>query len=112
MQASQAGPRRPGDVIDQSAFTGTSWVPLPAGWWPDPTGRHQFRWWTGAAWSQSAMTSERPFVDPLPQSGPPSPLYDFCVITAPHLSYSGQVDARAFWTRGAASPVPVALVPT
>jgi hypothetical protein len=27
---------------------GLSWSP---GWFPDPTGRHDHRWWDGAAWS-------------------------------------------------------------
>ena len=26
----------------------------PAGWNPDPTGRHQLRWWDGAAWTANA----------------------------------------------------------
>src|SRR5438067_13753038 len=25
--------------------------PSPAGWYPDPTGRGEFRWWTGTAWT-------------------------------------------------------------
>jgi Protein of unknown function (DUF2510) len=25
----------------------------PAAWHPDPSGRHQYRWWDGSAWTQS-----------------------------------------------------------
>lgn len=24
---------------------------IEAGWHPDPTGRHQHRWWNGSAWT-------------------------------------------------------------
>src|SRR5262249_25547773 len=36
----------------------------PAAWHPDPTGRHQYRWWDGTAWSASVsdngVTAEDP----------------------------------------------------
>ncbi|MBV9953135.1 MAG: DUF2510 domain-containing protein [Acidimicrobiia bacterium] len=36
----------------------------PAAWHPDPTGRHQYRWWDGNAWtanvSDNGVASEDP----------------------------------------------------
>ena len=30
---------------------------MPAGWHPDPAGRHQHRWWDGAAWTTHVSTN-------------------------------------------------------
>lgn len=59
-----AGPWQPGDVVNGHAFTGVGWVPLPWGWRNDPTGRHQFRWWTGTTWSSRVQTNGIQFDDP------------------------------------------------
>ncbi len=49
---------------------GTSW---PPGWFPDPTGRHDHRWWDGAAWTQHVADAGIAGLDPLPdRSGPQS----------------------------------------
>jgi hypothetical protein len=37
---------------------------LPA-WYPDPSGRHQFRWWDGLDWGQFVLDNEQSAVDPL-----------------------------------------------
>lgn len=44
-------------------------VPPPPGWYADPAGRWQWRWWDGAAWSPAVRTGERAGQDPLP-AGP------------------------------------------
>jgi hypothetical protein len=44
----------------------------PAGWHDDPFGRHELRYWNGAAWTNDVATAGRRFVDPAP-TGPPRP---------------------------------------
>jgi hypothetical protein len=36
-----------------------------AGWQPDPTGRFEFRWWSGDTWTPHVMTGEYHTMDPL-----------------------------------------------
>lgn len=38
---------------------------VPAGWHPDPSGRHQVRWWDGKQWTQYASDSGPTLFDPL-----------------------------------------------
>lgn len=38
---------------------------VPAGWHPDPSGRHQLRWWDGSRWTEHASTNGAAVVDPL-----------------------------------------------
>lgn len=40
----------------------------PAGWHPDPFGRHEHRWWDGAQWSDQVSSHGRQSVDP-PSAG-------------------------------------------
>ena len=40
-------------------------VELPAAWYPDPTKRHDLRYWDGVAWSPHVATAGRAFTDPL-----------------------------------------------
>lgn len=35
----------------------------PPGWFPDPWGRHEWRWWAGQRWSQHVSTNGRPTTD-------------------------------------------------
>lgn len=37
-----------------------------AGWHPDPGGRHQFRWWDGASWTDQVADGNTVGTDPLP----------------------------------------------
>lgn len=39
-------------------------------WYEDPTGRHQHRYWDGAAWTADVADSGQTSTDPLDQSGP------------------------------------------
>ena len=44
----------------------------PEGWHPDPTGRHQLRWWDGSTWTDWVTTDGRTAQDPVqaaPQHG-------------------------------------------
>jgi Protein of unknown function (DUF2510) len=43
-------------------------------WHPDPTGRHQYRWWDGAAWTDSISDNGVVGTDPLQASAPQTPV--------------------------------------
>jgi hypothetical protein len=36
-----------------------------AGWFPDPTGRHEQRYWDGATWTDAVVSNGQPGTDPL-----------------------------------------------
>jgi hypothetical protein len=44
-------------------------VPPPvigsAGWYPDPAGRHERRWYDGNRWSEHVSDQNRPGIDPI-----------------------------------------------
>ena len=41
-------------------------TPTPGqGWFPNPAGRYEYRWWTGAAWTVDVATAGVPACDPL-----------------------------------------------
>jgi uncharacterized protein YxjI len=44
----------------------------PPGWFPDPFGRHESRWWDGAKWTEHVASHGRQSVDP-PVGGTPVP---------------------------------------
>ena len=37
----------------------------PAGWYPDPTGRFHWRYWTGTEWTEHVSRDDELFVDPV-----------------------------------------------
>jgi hypothetical protein len=39
---------------------------IPAAWYPDPSGRHQFRYWQGQSWTDAVADGGRTSSDPLP----------------------------------------------
>lgn len=41
---------------------------VPAGWHPDPSGRHQYRWWAGSVWTDAVQTNGTTTTDPLSRS--------------------------------------------
>jgi hypothetical protein len=41
---------------------------LPSGWHPDPSRRHELRFWDGLRWTEHVSSGGRPGVDPLPSS--------------------------------------------
>jgi hypothetical protein len=40
-------------------------VVAPPSWQPDPSGRHQIRWWDGTRWTEHVSDDNRPAVDPI-----------------------------------------------
>jgi Protein of unknown function (DUF2510) len=38
---------------------------LPSGWFPDPHGRHEHRWFNGTAWTADVADAGQRFIDPL-----------------------------------------------
>lgn len=68
----------------------------PPGWFPDPTGRHDHRWWDGAAWTAHVADAGVAGLDPL-EGGPRAP-----VAAAP-------AAAAAPVTPGAARTEPLAV---
>jgi hypothetical protein len=38
---------------------------LAGAWQPDPSGRHQLRWWDGGRWTENVSDGGRPGVDPV-----------------------------------------------
>jgi hypothetical protein len=51
-------------------------VPQVSGWFPDPTGRFEYRYHNGATWTADVATGGRRFVDPMTTPGAP-------LVTAP-----------------------------
>jgi hypothetical protein len=50
---------------------------LPSGWFPDPLGRYEHRWFNGTTWTSDVATDGQRFVDPLgiapgPYGAPPA----------------------------------------
>jgi uncharacterized protein YxjI len=41
----------------------------PAGWYPDPVGRHEYRWWDGYQWTDQVASAGRQAVDPIAGPG-------------------------------------------
>src|SRR6266545_8277776 len=50
---------------------GTAGYATPSGWFPDPTGRHEARFWDGAAWTDHIADGGVTGVDP-PTPAPPT----------------------------------------
>ena len=62
----EQAPYWPGDG-GQTAYPGGQRRDLPAfGWYPDPSGRHDQRYWDGTRWTDQVSDDGRQSVDPLP----------------------------------------------
>lgn len=61
LQALQA--QRPTQTAEWLAAPATSQA--PAAWHPDPSGRHQLRWWDGSRWSEHVSDNGVASVDPV-----------------------------------------------
>jgi hypothetical protein len=53
----------------QSAYPAVA----PAGWQPDPSGQHQFRWWDGVRWTGQRWSQVPTSSGSAPQPGSPAP---------------------------------------
>lgn len=60
----------------------TDSVVVPAGWYPDPTGRHQHRYWQGATWTELVSDAGCTSNDP-PVVVPPLPGVPGAPVTSP-----------------------------
>lgn len=81
---------------------------VPMGWYPDPSGERQWRWWAGSAWTASTI----PYGEPVPPVGMVS---DIALIQALHrlvrygiamffIGLATLVSVQAHWP-GSAKPV-------
>lgn len=68
---------------------------VPPGWFPDPYGRFQQRWWDGADWSAQVSTNGSPTIDPMGNS----PVIPFVTPPTAYTSPAGSV--RLLDTMGA-----------
>lgn len=48
----------------------------PANWYPDPMGRHEYRWFDGTQWTDQVSSHGRSSVDPVHQAPPHVPVAD------------------------------------
>lgn len=55
-------PGTPGGAGDPGAAQGQQPLPV-SGWYPDPSGRHQHRYWDGIRWTEHIMDAGNPGVD-------------------------------------------------
>jgi Protein of unknown function (DUF2510) len=55
---------------------------LHADWYPDPSGRHEHRYWDGSRWTEHVASHGRQGVDPDTTSAPP-PTVNRCRSTPP-----------------------------
>jgi hypothetical protein len=46
---------------------------VPPGWFTDPSGRHQQRYWSGSAWTEHVTDAGVPGADPPPGSESQTP---------------------------------------
>jgi hypothetical protein len=64
------GPGDPGTVAAPAVDPVVGSAPGSAGpapdWYPDPTGRHEQRYWDGSQWTEHTVTAGQQGVDPLP----------------------------------------------
>ncbi len=49
----------------RSGRSGRTGTPPAAGWHPDPTRRHQLRYWDGASWSDQVADQGQQATDPI-----------------------------------------------
>lgn len=43
---------------------------MPAGWFPDPLGRYEFRWFNGTSWTADVSVAGTRYLDPAPLAAP------------------------------------------
>ena len=60
---STPSPERVASIDPRSTSEGDDCGLTPAGWYPDPAGRFDVRYWNGHAWTEHVMTEEKPTVD-------------------------------------------------
>jgi len=73
--------------------TGEANSPMKEAWLPDPTGRHELRWWTGTFWSEHVSDAGETSIDQ-PGTPPPPPPH------APKKKGEKPWRAQAWWAIG------------
>jgi len=87
--AAFVGTRAP-SAPPKSSYAG--YTGIPAGWMPDPSGKHHERYWSGSEWTDHVTRRGNPLVDPLPAGGPSR-------TEAEHPSDdTGRIAARPSWS--------------
>lgn len=76
-------------------------APAP-GWNPDPTGRHEYRYWDGGRWTDDVSDNGVTATDPV--GGPASPGADPTATLDPTRQYSTQPDTGPYPPQGGAAP--------
>jgi hypothetical protein len=65
-----AGPRKKVMAAQAGGPAGPAWnypgTQYPPGWHPDPSGRHEFRYWDGTRWTLSVSDQGKVGTDPFP----------------------------------------------
>lgn len=75
-----------------------------ASWQPDPTGRHQYRWWDGAQWTDNVSDNGLASHDPVQAAAPTVPTTP-TVPTAPTMPTT-PVSAETTWSTPGAGAAP------
>lgn len=79
-----------------------------AGWFPDPAGRHQYRYWNGTAWTDNVADNGVPGTDPL--DAPPAAVASSTVAGAPPGAWRTGASPGGPAPRAGSSPKPALLV--
>lgn len=77
----------------------------PAGWYPDPLGRYEHRYWDGAQWTDNASRGGETITDPLDGSAPVVQHELGAQAAPPAQQYADpHADPGAGWSQPAAAP--------
>lgn len=68
---------------------------IAAGWFPDPTARHERRYWNGAAWTEHVFTAGSQSTDPMPTATDVETAEEATVADAPTSRRSARESAAA-----------------
>ncbi|WP_411700725.1 DUF2510 domain-containing protein [Conyzicola sp.] len=90
-------------------MTEPSYAPIPAGWYPDPRGSRQRRWWDGTAWTHALEPLAHPVAPPAPgYAHLPGPQIRVPSPSAPTVNRAIYSESRA--ARAVEATPPVAAV--
>jgi hypothetical protein len=83
-------------------------APVP-GWNPDPTGRHEYRYWDGAVWTDDVSDQGVTSVDPMVPPGPPAGAPPYGTPSGGYPAqggYPGQVGYDSYGGQAGPAPAP------
>jgi hypothetical protein len=61
------------ETVSETASAAPTFTGVPPGWFTDPSGRHQQRYWSGSAWTEHVTDAGAPGTDPPPGNGSQTP---------------------------------------